>query len=48
MLRCSGIFKEDGTIIGILCGSQTEGDSNLVEEINYVLPVKYILENVIV
>ena len=48
---CSGapVFsKKDGTIIGILCGSQTEGDSNLVEEINYVLPVKYILENVIV
>lgn len=48
---CSGapVFsKKDGTIIGILCGSQTEGDSNLVEEINYVLPVKYILENVVV
>lgn len=48
---CSGapVFsKKDGTIIGILCGSQTEGDSKLVEEINYVLPVKYILENVVV
>ena len=40
--------KKDGTIIGILCGSQTEGDSKLVEEINYVLPVKYILENVVI
>lgn len=28
--------------------SQTEGDSKLVEEINYVLPVKYILENVVI
>lgn len=48
---CSGapVFsKKDGTIIGILCGSQTEGDSKLVEEINYVLPVKYILENVVI
>ena len=42
---CSGgpVFsKEDGSIIGILCGSQTVGGDGLVEEINYVLPVKYI------
>ena len=42
---CSGgpVFsKKDGSIIGILCGSQTVGGDGLVEEINYVLPVKYI------
>lgn len=46
---CSGgpVFsKKDGSIIGILCGSQTVGDEGLVEEINYVLPVKYVLEKV--
>jgi S1-C subfamily serine protease len=46
---CSGgpVFsKKDGTILGILCGSQTVGDEGLMEEINYVLPVKYILEKV--
>lgn len=47
---CSGgpVFsKQDGTIIGILCGSQTEGDASLMEEINYILPVSYIWENVL-
>lgn len=47
---CSGgpVFsRKDGRIIGILCGSQTEGDSALMEEINYVLPVEYIWEQVI-
>ena len=46
---CSGgpVFsKVDGSILGILCGSQTVGDEGLVEEINYVLPVKYLLEEV--
>ena len=46
---CSGgpVFsKKDGSIIGILCGSQTVGDEGLMEEINYVLPVRYILEKV--
>ena len=44
---CSGgpVFsKKDGNIIGILRGSQTIGDENLMEELNYVLPVKYIWE----
>lgn len=46
---CSGgpVFsKKDGSIIGILCGSQTAGDEGLIEEINYVLPVKYLFEEV--
>lgn len=46
---CSGgpVFsKKDGCIIGILCGSQTVGDAGLIEEINYVLPVKYLFEKV--
>lgn len=46
---CSGgpVFsKKDGNIIGILCGSQTVGDESLMEEINYVLPVKYLLEKI--
>lgn len=46
---CSGgpVFsKKDGSIIGILCGSQTVGAEGLVEEINYVLPVRYVLEKV--
>lgn len=47
---CSGgpVFsKKDGTIIGILRGSQLDGDEKLMEEINYVLPIKYLWENVI-
>jgi len=47
---CSGgpVFsKNDGSIIGILCGSQTEGDEGLIEEINFIRPVKYIWEKVI-
>lgn len=47
---CSGgpVFSgKDGAIIGILCGSQLDGDERLMEEINYVLPVKYLWENVI-
>lgn len=47
---CSGgpVFsKKDGSIIGILCGSQTSGDAGLIEEINYVLPVKYLFESVL-
>ncbi len=47
---CSGgpVFsKKDGSIIGILCGSQTEGDDKLIEEINYVLPVSYVWENLL-
>ena len=46
---CSGgpVFsKNDGSIIGILCGSQTVGDEDLIEEINYVLPVKHLFEKV--
>lgn len=47
---CSGgpVFsKVDGSIIGILCGSMTVGREKLVEEINYVLPVKYLFGAVI-
>ena len=47
---CSGgpVFsKKDGAIIGILCGSQTSGDEHFLEEINYVLPVKYIWKRVV-
>lgn len=47
---CSGgpVFsKKDGSIIGILCGSQTSGNDGLIEEINYVLPVRYLWERVI-
>ena len=47
---CSGgpVFsKKSGAIIGILCGSQTHGGEGLVEEVNYVLPIKYIWERVI-
>ena len=36
------IDRETGLVVGILCGSQTEGDSRLVEEINYIRPIKYI------
>lgn len=48
---CSGapVFsKKDGTIIGIFVVARLKEDSKLVEEINYVLPVKYILENVVI
>lgn len=47
---CSGgpvLSKADGTVIGILCGSQTESRESLTEEINYVLPVKYIWEEMV-
>ena len=47
---CSGgpVFSEkSGSVIGILCGSQTHGGEGLVEEVNYVLPIKYIWERVI-
>ena len=47
---CSGgpVFsKESGSIIGILCGAHAYRGDVLVEQINYVLPVKYIWEAVI-
>ena len=47
---CSGgpVFsKKDGCIIGILCGSQTCGNERLIEEINFIRPVKYVWENII-
>jgi len=37
------ISKKTGEVVGILCGSQTHGDA-LVEEINYVLPIRYAWE----
>lgn len=36
--------RKTGLVVGILCGSQLEGDSRLVEEINYIRPVRYIWE----
>ena len=39
------IDRESGCVVGVLCGSQIEGNSRLVEEINYIRPVKYIWEN---
>ncbi len=44
---CSGgpVFaKKDGAILGILCGSQMSGDEHLMEEMNYVLPIRYVWE----
>jgi len=35
---------ESGKVIGILCGSQIEGDTQLKEEINYIRPIKYAKE----
>lgn len=48
---CSGgpVFsKRDGCIIGIFCGSLRMGNDEIVEELNYVLPIKYLWENVVV
>lgn len=39
--------NETGEVIGILCGSHIEGDSRLVEEINYIRPIKYMWESFI-
>ena len=39
--------KKDGTIIGILCGSHTEGDEQLTEEMQFLRPVQYVWDNVI-
>ena len=36
--------RKTGEVVGILCGSQTEGDAHLVEEINYIRPIKYMWE----
>lgn len=44
---CSGapVFsRKTGEIIGILCGSQTSRNGELVEEINYILPMQHIRE----
>ncbi len=38
------IDRSSGCVIGVLCGSQLEGDSRLIEEINYIRPVRYIWE----
>lgn len=39
--------RESGAVIGILCGSHAHCGEVVVEQINYVLPVKYIWEAVI-
>ena len=36
--------RKTGLVVGVLCGSQLEGDSRLIEEINYIRPVRYIWE----
>lgn len=36
--------RNTGEVVGILCGSQIEGDSNFFEEINYIRPIKYMWE----
>lgn len=41
------INSDTGEVVGVLCGSQMEGDSRLVEEINYIRPVKYVFEEFI-
>ncbi len=44
---CSGapVFsQETGSIIGILCGSETSANGSLVEELNFILPMKHIRE----
>lgn len=38
------IDRNTGLVVGVLCGSQTEGDFSLVEEINYIRPIKYVWE----
>lgn len=38
------IDRRTGLVVGVLCGSQLEGTSHFVEEINYIRPVKYIWE----
>lgn len=38
------IDRNTGCVVGVLCGSQLEGDNRLVEEINYIRPVRYIWE----
>jgi S1-C subfamily serine protease len=38
------IDRQTGCVVGVLCGSQLEGDSRLTEEINYIRPVRYIWE----
>lgn len=39
------IDQKSGCVVGVLCGSQIDGNSRLVEEINYIRPVHYIWEN---
>ncbi len=46
---CSGgpvLSKEDGTIMGVFCGSHVEGDDKLVEELNFTRPVSYVWDAV--
>lgn len=46
---CSGgpVFSErTGKVIGLLCGSQASGDDRMMEEINYVLPIRYLWDRI--
>ena len=36
--------RKTGLVVGVLCGSQLEGDNSIVEEINYIRPARYIWE----
>ena len=36
------IDRNSGCVVGVLCGSQVEGDSHFVEEINFIRPIRYI------
>ena len=38
------VSLKDGCVIGLLCGSITEGNQQLTEEINYMRPIKYFSE----
>ena len=40
-------FQRRVGLIGILCGSQIHGGDGVVEEVNYVLPIKYVWERII-
>ena len=47
---CSGapVFSgEDGSIVGVFCGSLYHKSEDHTEEVNYVRPISYILENLI-
>ena len=36
------VDQRTGCVVGVLCGSQIDGNSQFFEEINFIRPVKYI------